>query len=195
MLFGVRTPTAQETYSIINRAINCFKAGAIATGCKYDIRRETLYFDTQQSTELAKCHEEVCRTLHPDDTYIPNQQMTAATDFGDVTYKLPALHPTYFLPDAAKGDQPHSDTFANWTNTPTSMKATMRSASEIAGVAMRSLLDKEWTKTVRSEWQKQMESVDGKNMAIALHKMMDEYEPGDMATMPSCCGHGEEDSL
>lgn len=190
MIVGVRCPTAKETYHLIDRALNCFKAAALATGCKYEIKKELLYFDTQQSSELAKAHQDICASLYPNDSYDPHQKCAAATDFGDVTYKLPALHPMYILPEAGEGDVPHSDTFAQVTGTLAATEASMRSASTLAAVAVRALLDEEWVRNVKSVWERQMVDVDGATMAKALHELMDQYPVGD-SMRPPCCGEKE----
>jgi hypothetical protein len=44
--------------------------------------------------------------MFPECNYDPTFASIGATDFGDVSYKVPALHPYYCLPDAAEGDAP-----------------------------------------------------------------------------------------
>lgn len=125
-------------------------------------------------------------------TYNPDLKMTASTDFGDVTYRLPALHPGFDLPEAAPGDFPHSDTFAKWTSLRSSTDAAVRSAASLAAVGMRALVDDSWRSKVRSSWEKQIADVDGPAMLKNLESLMEAYPAGAMAKPGMCCGGGNE---
>lgn len=104
---GIRAPSASETVSLIPRALNCVKAGALATGCTYTIQREILYLDTRHSEAMAQYLEQVIGEQYAKDGYTWDRHNTpGSTDFGNVCYKLPAMHPAFRLPGIPKNEMP-----------------------------------------------------------------------------------------
>lgn len=116
---GVRCPVASEVYDLVQRVLPCLEAAALATGCDYEIKRQALYMDTQQSSGLTDYLRQVSKAKW--DLDAPDMPTTAATDFvslrgvwwkrglivqGLITYTMPALHPMFNLPEAKAGDFP-----------------------------------------------------------------------------------------
>lgn len=104
---GIRAPSAAETVKLIPRALNCVKAGALATGCEYKIYREILYLDTRHSEGMAQYLEQAVGEQYGASGYTWDRHNTpGSTDFGNVCYKLPAMHPHFRLPDMPKDQMP-----------------------------------------------------------------------------------------
>lgn len=185
---GIRAPTASEAIALIPRALNCVKAAALATGCEVDIRREIMYLDTCHSDELCRYLGEACSASWglEEYTFEPDFRTPGSTDFGDVCYRVPAMHPFFRLPDMPKNEAPHSDSYAKYSGTRSATDAAVKSAAGIAFVGVRALVDAAWLKTVRESWEKQMSDVDAPTMLKRLDALMQEFKPGTMATAPCC---------
>ncbi|ORY22194.1 hypothetical protein BCR39DRAFT_501710 [Naematelia encephala] len=189
---GVRCPTAKETYGTIDRVLNCLKAAALATGCQYEIRREALYFDMQQAHELDDYFTKVCTETWGHKGYTVGRSSSyASTDFGNISYHLPALHPTFSLPDSRAGDFPHSNTFASWTGSKSACEAAIQSAVSIAAVGTRMIVDRAWAKSVRDSWVRQMESIDGSETVSKIEKLVESFPLSPETSNAVCCGHDE----
>lgn len=79
---GVRSPSATETYKAVDRILNCLKAGALASGCSYEIKRQHLYMDMQGSKEFEDYFEQICPDAWKADGYHTYRApITAGTDF------------------------------------------------------------------------------------------------------------------
>jgi metal-dependent amidase/aminoacylase/carboxypeptidase family protein len=59
LFFDVRAPSVGELKELIPRVINCFKAAAIATGCKLKIKEHPLYKDVANNPTLAKSYQSI----------------------------------------------------------------------------------------------------------------------------------------
>jgi amidohydrolase len=103
---GIRAPSAAATMALIPRALNAARAGALATGCEIEIRREITYLDTRHSEGLAQYLEQAVGEAWGDEYGWDRHNTPGSTDFGNVCYTLPALHPHFRLPDCPKGTMP-----------------------------------------------------------------------------------------
>jgi metal-dependent amidase/aminoacylase/carboxypeptidase family protein len=57
LLYNIRAPNVTELEALIPRVINCFKAAALATGCKVEIKQQPLYKDVANNSSLAKSYQ------------------------------------------------------------------------------------------------------------------------------------------
>lgn len=78
---GVRAPTGKEVTVAIDKVLNCLKAGALSSGCTYEISREHMYMDMQQSEAFCDYYTQVTETKWAQDGYkVDRQPITAGTD-------------------------------------------------------------------------------------------------------------------
>lgn len=80
-MVGMRTPTAQEAISLTERVLNCLRAAALATGCQFEIRRESMYMDLRNAAELENYFEDVCKSHWDGECTVDRLASTAASDF------------------------------------------------------------------------------------------------------------------
>ncbi|KAL1409148.1 hypothetical protein Q8F55_005977 [Vanrija albida] len=186
VMCGIRAPTAREVHKMIDRALNCYKAAALATGCSYTITKDALYLDTQHSTELDAYLETVTQRWAGEGYTYRKFVTYGTTDFGNVTYKCPALHPMFQLPDLPEGDFCHSDTYANHTATESAVKAALRSATCLAAVALRAAVDDAWMATVKTKWEAQMAACDGPATVKELEALLAPYPLSDVCAHAVC---------
>lgn len=78
---GVRAPTGKETVAAIDRVLNCLKAGAMSSGCSYEISREHMYMDMQQSEAFTEYFTQVTEGKYGKESYpVDRTPITAGTD-------------------------------------------------------------------------------------------------------------------
>ncbi|KAM0754453.1 hypothetical protein T439DRAFT_284367 [Meredithblackwellia eburnea MCA 4105] len=155
--YGVRAPTSQLLDPLVKRIENCFKAAALATGCELKISYEERYDDLQNSQTMGDYfHELISETWGHGGKDVVHTTTTGSTDFGNVTYRLPGLHPAFGLPDIDPNEHPHSTNYASGAKTESAHKATLRAAAAIATVGIRILVDEPFRLATRSSWEEQM---------------------------------------
>lgn len=100
-------------------------------------------------------------TSHHGQRLDPKNDTTASTDFGDVTYALPACHPGFVIP-CPVGDSNHTAGFAAAAREKGAHGSAMKVAGGLAGVGMRVLGDEEWAEEVGRVWREWKEGTEGK---------------------------------
>lgn len=71
---------------------------------------------------------------------------------GNVSYEVPAMHPTYGIP-AAKGSLNHTLGFTAATATTEAHRLTILNGKALAGVALRLLMDDGFSKKVKLDFE------------------------------------------
>ncbi|KAG6819252.1 hypothetical protein H0H93_013726 [Arthromyces matolae] len=102
LTYMARAPTQKDLADLVERLRNCFLAAALATGCEVSIQMKDAYLDLRQNPVLAtpfyapytgkeygKMSVEHC------DMIFHHGGSSGSTDFGNVSYELPSLHPLY----------------------------------------------------------------------------------------------------
>jgi len=150
MSWLVRTPTYAELAVFVERVKNCLLAAALATGCRVDLKTEMPYFDLHQNPVLAQNLADIVGSryglnVHTDST-------SASTDFGNVSYVLPALHPSYSIPTEQNGGN-HSHGFEKSARTEAAHKATMIITKGLAILGFRVLTDDVFFAEVRESFE------------------------------------------
>jgi len=173
---GVRAPSGRQTVKAIDKVLNCLKAGALSSGCTYKISREHMYMDMQQSEAFTEYFTQVTEGRWGKEAYpVDRTPITAGTDLGNVSYHMPALHALFYLPEAKAGDFPHSETFAQWTNTKSATLTTLKTAEAIATVGIRMIIDRPWAAEVKKDWVDNMIRLDGHNVRRQVEEVFESY--------------------
>lgn len=125
--FGMRCPTVAELELLKPRVANCFKAAALATGCKITSWEwPMMYKDLRNNATLGAEYMDYMSSKHgvvfPTE---PPAQLGGSTDFGDVTYAVPALHPMFGIPTAGPGSGNHTIGFTKAAATPEAHRLTL----------------------------------------------------------------------
>lgn len=94
--FNVRAIDAQELAALKLRVHACFEAGALATGCRAEIRwGETLYLDLKTNWPMAEAYERNGTALGLE--FFPMKDLppgyAGSTDMGNVSHRVPSIHP------------------------------------------------------------------------------------------------------
>ncbi|KAI5451522.1 hypothetical protein NCC49_001508 [Naganishia albida] len=176
--YGIRAPSAKKVMDLVPRVLNCFKAGALSTGCEVDIAVSHVYLDLQPCTKLEEYYREHCQSRWGSEGYVASgrSSISASTDFGDVTYQLPGLHPMFLLPNAHGGEFPHSGSYESVSKGAEAHQAALRAASAIAVVGARVIADEAFARETRDAWEAQMRDIHAEETVKDLNKLLEPYK-------------------
>ncbi|KAK0501404.1 hypothetical protein EDD18DRAFT_1142676 [Armillaria luteobubalina] len=151
MTWIVRAPTHEEVDEFAERVKSCFEAAALATACKVKINFTTPYYELLQNSVLGK---EFADKVGGNYGMVSSDGdgSSASTDFGNVSFALPALHPVYAIPTEPKGGN-HTAAFAKAAATMAAHEATMTVTKGLALTGLRALQDKAFLKAVKAEFE------------------------------------------
>ncbi|KXN92424.1 Peptidase M20 domain-containing protein 2 [Leucoagaricus sp. SymC.cos] len=138
MRWYVRAPTSKELTAFVEKVKNCFQAAALATSCKVALHVQAPYYDLHQNEVLAHDFVNIVGSRYgmltsTDDT-------AASTDFGNVTYALPAFHPMFTIPTKPQGGN-HTPAFAEAAASKQAHEATMLVTKALALTGFRVTAD------------------------------------------------------
>ncbi|MEX1254169.1 MAG: M20 family metallopeptidase [Dehalococcoidia bacterium] len=142
--YYVRARTLQQLEELLPRVNRCFEAGAIATGCTYEVvEQEKHYADMHHDRELAAAYK---RNAEAIGRVFPNlssvlERTPGSTDMGNVSLVLPAIHPMIGI-----GSWPavnHQPEFTEHCATDLADKAVLDGALALAWTAIDAATDSE----------------------------------------------------
>ncbi|KAH8829121.1 hypothetical protein DL96DRAFT_1462999 [Flagelloscypha sp. PMI_526] len=147
----VRTPTKAMLEGAVKRVVPCLEAAAHATGCELELDLYGSTYDLVQNTALGN---EVATIVKSRYGFIDYEWgiYSASTDFGNVTYELPSLHPGFAIPTVLNGGN-HTREFAAAAAEPISHSACMDVTKALAGASIRILLDDEFFAEVKRTFE------------------------------------------
>jgi amidohydrolase len=136
----VRAPTRAEMHETVKRVTPCFDAAALATGCEVSITLEKgTTFDLRQNTALGGEVANIVLNKYGTIDYEWGIK-SASTDFGNVTYALPSLHPGFAIPTIVDGGN-HTPGFEQSAATIDSHYACLDVSKALAATGVRVLID------------------------------------------------------
>ncbi|KAI0364207.1 hypothetical protein BV20DRAFT_956760 [Pilatotrama ljubarskyi] len=137
MVWYVRAPTRPEVDAAVKRISACFEGAALATGCRVKVEMGNATYELRQNKALSDEFGDVfTQTVGPIDHEYGISH--ASTDFGNVTYALPALHPSFAIP--TRGGN-HTIAFTEAAATKEAHRACMCISLVLAAVGLRVLTD------------------------------------------------------
>ncbi|KAJ7890491.1 hypothetical protein B0H14DRAFT_1106641 [Mycena olivaceomarginata] len=145
----VRAPTASDLTAFVERVKNCFQAAALATSCEIKLTFELPYMDLNQNQVLGQEFSDVVMKRYGMIT--KKDAGSASTDFGNVSYALPALHPGFAIPTEPHGGN-HTIGFTNAAATVEAHEATLLVTKGLAHTALRALRDDDFFKQVKGSF-------------------------------------------
>ncbi|KZS90803.1 hypothetical protein SISNIDRAFT_488094 [Sistotremastrum niveocremeum HHB9708] len=150
MRYFVRAPTSKELQELVARVSKCFGAAAKATACDADIQLGSTNHELRQNTALGDSFLAVARSgLGMEIGEVP--EPGASTDFGNVTYILPALHPGYSIPTEPDGGN-HTPAFAKSAASVEAHRVTMTVTKALAYIGVRVLEDDAYYQKVKDSF-------------------------------------------
>ncbi|KAG5642255.1 hypothetical protein DXG03_003356 [Asterophora parasitica] len=150
MICYVRAPTRTELQSTVKRVIPCFEAAGLATGCEVTIHRDEVgTHDLRQNRALGAEVAQIITAKYGAIDYEYGIK-SASTDFGNVTYALPSLHPGF---DGGN----HTLGFTKSAATVPSHYASLDITKALAATGIRVLIDDGFLAKVRKAFKEDTE--------------------------------------
>ncbi|KAJ7704398.1 hypothetical protein B0H17DRAFT_1193643 [Mycena rosella] len=147
----VRAPTRAEQEQTMKRVRPCFEAAALATGCTVKITVTGGTYDLRQNKALGDEIAHIVRSKYGTIDYEWGIK-SASTDFGNVTYALPALHPGFAIPTVPDGGN-HTPGFTKAAATPQAHAACLDVSKALAAVGVRVIIDDAFFAEVRKTFE------------------------------------------
>ncbi|RPD66859.1 amidohydrolase [Lentinus tigrinus ALCF2SS1-7] len=152
--YMIRAPTYQELDALRERVRACFDAAALATACKIEVAVGAPYYEVRNNQVLGREYARLVSDMYGMRTDRSNGAIYS-TDFGNVTYALPALHPAYAIPTEPNGAN-HTPQFTKSVATQEAHEATLKVAAGLAALGFKVLQDADFTAKVKKsfdEWK------------------------------------------
>ncbi|KAH7101467.1 hypothetical protein BKA62DRAFT_794595 [Auriculariales sp. MPI-PUGE-AT-0066] len=140
MQWLVRAPTGDEVIALRKRLINCLEAAALATACTPTIEVGVLVRDLKNNFTMGMSKRR------------SGAASTASTDFGNITYALPSIHPGYAIPTTPDGGN-HTVGFTKAARTQEAHDRTLAVSSALALTCLRVLTDDDFSAQVKDEFE------------------------------------------
>lgn len=154
MCFSIRAPSTEELVELRPKAEACFRAAADATGCTLDIERRTPYMNVAHNTTIAETyrkHAHAFGVSFLDDVVKNLPPSGGATDCGNVSCRVPAIHPLFAV-KTPEGSANHTQGFAAVANAADSQAPTLRVAKVLALTALDLFTDAELLREAKREF-------------------------------------------
>jgi metal-dependent amidase/aminoacylase/carboxypeptidase family protein len=138
LLYAMRAIESDSLRELQGRMFSCFAAGALATGCEYDIDDSSpVYAELKPDPWLADvCREEMRRLgREPVAAEIEATLPMGSTDMGNVTQMLPGIHPVIGID--AGGANVHQPAFTAAAAGPSADNAVVEGAIMLARTVVR----------------------------------------------------------
>jgi amidohydrolase len=140
--YNLRSVTLGRVEELQERVSRCFAAGALATGCTLDIRSAApSYAHLEADIDLTSLYGANSEKLGRNVFRLPGRVGggSASTDMGNVSLRLPAIHPGFGVPGAH--GVPHHPDFAASCATSEADAALLHAATALAWTAIDAALD------------------------------------------------------
>ncbi|KAH9962121.1 hypothetical protein BC827DRAFT_1199040 [Russula dissimulans] len=155
MLWYVRAPTVAEVKEADPRVRACFQASALATGCSVEVSgMKPPVHELRQNKALAETFARVFRSKTGPIDYEWGIS-GASTDFGNVTYALPSIHPGFSIPTEPNGGN-HTPAFTSAAATLEAHQACLDVCKALALTGLRVIEDDQFYEEVKATFEEDM---------------------------------------
>ncbi|XP_054838464.1 xaa-Arg dipeptidase-like [Eublepharis macularius] len=135
LAFFLRTPLLKDLPVLVDKAESCFRAAALATGCKIELKRECPdYYNVLPNKSLQQIYMENGKSLGMEfsDKTI-SSTLSGSTDFGNVSYVVPGIHSYFYIGSDALN---HTEQFAEAAGSEVAQQYALRTAKALAMTAI-----------------------------------------------------------
>ncbi|KAM6082819.1 xaa-Arg dipeptidase isoform 1-T1 [Chlamydotis macqueenii] len=134
--FYLRAPSMKDLSVLTEKVENCFKSAALATGCKVEIKGgQNDYYNVLPNKSLQKAYKENGKKLGMEfisEDCILNG-LSGSTDFGNVTFVVPGLHPYFYIGSDALN---HTEQYTEAAGSQNAQFYALRTAKALAMTAL-----------------------------------------------------------
>jgi len=147
MHYYLRSPSLKGLEALRDRVLDCFKAGAMASGCEMSYRfGDWIYREMKDNETILGWYKENAQRFgrKPEEPE-PGKEVVGSTDMGNVSHLLPAIHP---LIAVAPPEAPlHSKAFAEYASSKSGQRAVKEGAKILALTILDCWKNREFLKT------------------------------------------------
>ncbi|NXY90025.1 P20D2 protein, partial [Alcedo cyanopectus] len=151
--FYLRAPSMRDLSLLTEKVENCFRSAALATGCKVEIKGgENDYYNVLPNKSLQKAYKENGKKLGIDfisEDCILNG-LSGSTDFGNVTFAVPGLHPYFYIGSDALN---HTEQYTEAAGSPQAQFYALRTAKALAMTALDVIFQPQLLEEVREDFR------------------------------------------
>jgi amidohydrolase len=151
--FYVRAADSHELAPLKARVQACFEAGAIATGCKLELKwGDCDYLDLKTNWPMAQAFEKNAAVLGRE--FVAASSLppgyAGSTDMGNISHRVPSIHP--MLSVAPPGVIIHNPEFTRWAASEKGDEAVIEGAKSLAMTALDVMSDAALLKAIRADF-------------------------------------------
>ncbi|XP_070834857.1 peptidase M20 domain-containing protein 2-like [Chaetodon trifascialis] len=148
--FYMRTPLVQDLCELKAKAEACFRAAAVATGCRVEIIYPgPAYYNILPNATLANLYENNGKALG---IQFPEQpaSFSGSTDFGNVSFVVPGIHPFFYICTDALN---HTEEYTEAAGAEKAQLFTLRTAKALAMTAVDAVCCPALLRQVREDFR------------------------------------------
>ncbi|XP_071998072.1 xaa-Arg dipeptidase [Engystomops pustulosus] len=151
--FYLRAPSRKDLAELQEKASACFHAAATSTGCKVELCSLTHdYYNVLPNKTLAKAYTENGKQLGMQ--FTSNEQvlnaLSGSTDFGNVTFEVPGIHPYFFIGSDALN---HTAEYTEAVGLEKAQYYTLRTAKALAMTSLDVIFNPDMLESIRHDWK------------------------------------------
>ncbi|XP_072221230.1 peptidase M20 domain-containing protein 2-like [Leuresthes tenuis] len=148
--FYLRTPLLKDLCDLKAKAEACFRAAALASGCRVEIIYPThTYYNILPNATLANLYENNGKALGIE---FPEQpaSFSGSTDFGNVSFMVPGIHPFFCIGTSALN---HTEEYTKAAGAEKAQLYTLRTAKALAMTAVDVVCCPDLLRQVREDFR------------------------------------------
>lgn len=151
--FYLRAPSMKDLSVLTEKVEDCFKAAALATGCKVEIKGgKNDYYNVLPNKSLEKIYKENGKKLGiefiSEDCVLNG--LSGSTDFGNVTFVVPGLHPYFYIGSDALN---HTEQYTEAAGSQNAQFYALRTAKALAMTALDVIFNPDLLEQVREDFR------------------------------------------
>ncbi|MDK2925060.1 MAG: hypothetical protein PWQ41_834 [Bacillota bacterium] len=158
--FYVRAARRKYLNQVVEKVINCARAGALATGAELEVANFEYSFDEMRNNSVLAAAMEANLTRLGEEI-VPCGEGMGSLDMGNVSHVVPSIHP--YISIGPPGLVSHTREFAAAAGGEGGLRGLMVGAKALAATALDVLLNAELRRAARAEFEAaEREEQDGK---------------------------------
>ncbi|XP_054855509.1 xaa-Arg dipeptidase-like [Eublepharis macularius] len=150
--FYLRAPSLRELSILTEKAEKCFKAAALATGCEVELQGGANdYYNVLPNKSLEKAYIENGKKLGVEFISDDNLNgLSGSTDFGNVTFVVPGIHPYFYIGSDALN---HTEQYTTAAGSKEAQFYALRTAKALAMTALDVIFKPDLLEKVREDFR------------------------------------------
>nr|XP_056712171.1 xaa-Arg dipeptidase-like [Euleptes europaea] len=148
--FFLRTPLLKDLPVLTDKAESCFKAAALATGCKIELKTACPdYYNVLPNKSLQQTYMENGKSLGME--FLDQMSsFSGSTDFGNVSHVVPGIHAYFYIGSDALN---HTEQFTEAAGSKVAQQYALRTAKALAMTAVDVLFRPGLLERVREDFR------------------------------------------